>query len=102
MVALPSHVESFGLAAGEALGVGKPVVVGRNTAWNFVEEAGLGAVVDPTSASISDGLRRVLKSDSLATRVAVEGPRLIRESYSWHAAGERLEKVYELALRERS
>lgn len=102
VVALPSHVESFGLAAGEALGVGKPVVVGRNTAWSFVEEAGLGAVVDPTAASISDGLRRVLRSGSLAAHVAVEGPRFIRESYGWHRAGERLEKVYAGALRFRS
>lgn len=102
VVALPSHIENFGLAAGEALGVGKPVVVGRNTAWGFVEEAGLGAVVEPNPSSISAGLCRVLRSSSLADRVADEGPRLIRETYNWQRAGEALEKVYERALGVRS
>lgn len=94
VIALPSHFENFGLVAGEALGVGRPVVVGRNTAWNCVEERGVGAVVEPTVESVERGLERVLLSSATRERAKVAGPAWIRGEFSWSAVGEQLELAY--------
>lgn len=98
VVALTSHFENFGLAAGEALAIGRPIVAGRSTAWSFVEEAGLGAVVEPTVESISAGLRRVLSNPSIARRAREEGPGLVRDHFNWESAGKCLLSIYESVL----
>lgn len=96
VVALPSYFENFGMAAGEALAVGCPVVVGRETAWSEVEAAGFGAVVAPTADSIAAGIRRVLVDPDLRARTRAAGPQWIRDNFSWAAVAQKIEAVYEV------
>jgi glycosyltransferase involved in cell wall biosynthesis len=98
LLALPSYFENFGMAAGEALAAGRPVVVGRETAWSEVEQAGFGVVVEPTPDSIAEGIRRVLADPDLRARARSAAPRWIRENFSWDAVGQKMEKVYESAI----
>lgn len=94
VVALPSFFENFGLAAGEALAVGTPVVVGRATAWGEIERLGFGAVVEPEASSIADGLARVLENPEVAREAGCRAPEWIRTNYSWARVATELERVY--------
>ena len=73
-VVIPSLYEGFGLPVLEAMACGAPVVTSNVS--SMLEVAGNAAVlVDPTRLeSIVDGLRDVLLSAEVQTRLRVAGP----------------------------
>lgn len=81
---LPSHTENFGMAVGEALAHGLPVITTHGTPWQLLEEERCGWWV-PISA---DGIARAL--DDATSRSAAElskmgqrGKHIVVERFSW-------------------
>ena len=85
----PSLYEGFGLPPLEAMALGCPVVAAR--AASLPEVCGDAALyVDPAStASIADGMRRVLEDAALRERLTAAG-RARAATMTWRAAAERL------------
>ncbi len=100
LVAMPSHSESFGLVAIEALACGTPVVAARVGGLpTAVGDAGLlvsghepGPWADALGSLVGDPQRR----SALGERGVAHAQR-----FSWEHTVDRLEQVYGLALRAR-
>jgi glycosyltransferase involved in cell wall biosynthesis len=74
LLVLPTRGENFGHVVLESLAAGTPVIVGRDTPWQRVEEAGAGWLCDPASpAQIAGLIQRFLALDE-------EGRRRMRQA----------------------
>ncbi|MBO0685570.1 MAG: glycosyltransferase family 4 protein, partial [Candidatus Dormibacteraeota bacterium] len=89
VLAFPSLYEGFGLPLLEAFAEGLPAVVGA--AGALPELAGDAAlVIDPQDTeALAAALARAITDEGLRTRLAAAG-RERAESYTWHAAGEKV------------
>ena len=97
---LPSESENFGLAAVEALAVGKPTILTHGVGISeSVMEAQAGLVVESSSDAIAEAISRVLSDRNLADSLAARGRALSRERYSLRAMGTGLRELYERAMR---
>lgn len=63
---MPSHQESFGLAAAEALAHGVPVLTTTATPWSSLAEHDCGWLADPDAGALASVLRRVTALDAAA------------------------------------
>ena len=74
---LPSYSESFGVAVGEALAHGLPVLTTKGAPWPELAVRGCGWSVDPTVEGIAEGLRQATSQDARSVaRHGREGPGL--------------------------
>lgn len=76
----PTSYEGFGLAAGEAMWFGVPVVYGKDSMLGDLVGAG-GLAAEPTVEAFSEAVRRVW-ADRTAFSEAAEG---IARQHTWHA-----------------
>jgi glycosyltransferase involved in cell wall biosynthesis len=96
---VPSHYESFGLVAIEAMGCGTPVIASDVGGLRYSvvhRETGLLARVRDDRA-FAGAIRLLLDDPSLRTRMGREGIRLVQGTYTWRAVAERLEGHYQAA-----
>ena len=92
----PSHQESFGIAAAEALAAGVPVVVSDQVGISpDIQEYGAGVVVGCYPDSVKEGLKKLIRDTELRLKMGQEGRRLIREKFSWGKISEQLVELYE-------
>jgi glycosyltransferase involved in cell wall biosynthesis len=96
---LPSHSENFGLAIGEALAAGKPVITTHATPWAELESERCGWWIpvggDPLTAALAEAL--ALPSSELV-EMGRRGAALIADRYSWRNASAVLLETYGRAL----
>lgn len=98
---LRNHRYSAANKLGEALALGRPIIVCRSTSMDVqVQDYDVGAVVDYDVRSFERALRSTLEDDELLARCRERGPALYDEHHSWRVSAERLAAVYQ-ALRER-
>jgi glycosyltransferase involved in cell wall biosynthesis len=93
---VPSHYESFGLVAIEAMACGTPVVASDVGGLRYTvvhRETGLLAPVRDDRA-FAGSIRLLLDDPALAARMGREGTRLVRQLFTWSAVAERLEGLY--------
>ncbi|MNS13079.1 D-inositol 3-phosphate glycosyltransferase [compost metagenome] len=93
---VPSHYESFGLVAIEAMACGTPVVASDVGGLRYTvvhRETGLLAPVQDDRA-FAGSIRLLLDDPALAGRMGREGARLVRQLFTWSAVAERLEGHY--------
>jgi len=97
---LPSHTENFGMAIGEALAYGVPVVTTHGTPWQLLESERCGWWV-PVSV---EGLAHALADAT--TRPAAElqqmgarGRLWMQREFSWASVAAGMTRMYEAALR---
>lgn len=66
---LPSHMESFGMALGEALAYQLPALITKGVPWPEVVTEGFGWQVDTTVTGLEAGLRAVTALDRAELRI---------------------------------
>jgi len=96
LLTIPSHSESFGHVAFEALGAGVPILVGATTMWATVpDREGAVYVCDSRSPdSIADGVRQFVRSRE---RDAELGPRAaLLFAQNWYATSDPVSRSREL------
>lgn len=92
---VPNHRYSAPNKFAEALALGKPLVVCRDTAIDvLVESSGLGRVIDYDGHQLLAAVEELLADREMLERCAVEGPALYRSSHSWAVNAERLDALY--------
>ncbi len=79
----------------EAMALGKPLIVCRNTAMDItVQGSGLGAVIDYDIGAFEQALEGLTSDARVLDDCALRGPELYRERYSWKVSAARLADVY--------
>jgi glycosyltransferase involved in cell wall biosynthesis len=92
---LPSHSESFGNAAIEAMQRGLPVIVTEDVgAADIVREAGGGIVVEDDAVALGNAIERLMQNRTLAREMGERGQRYIREHCSWAGVAAQMETLY--------
>ncbi len=98
---LPSYSENFGIAAAEALASGVPVVLSSEVALSDeVIQADAGLVTACDALAISTAIQSLLADESLCSRLAANGKRLVREQFSAKAVGESLSNLYRSLIKD--
>jgi len=96
---IPSFLESFGMAIGEALAHGVPVLTTTGAPWPMIPGWGCGWTVTPTVEGITEGLRAATSVD-LAGLIAMgkSGRELVQKDFAWANVAERFIDTYETLL----
>lgn len=82
----------------EAMAMAKPVVSTSLGAEGIGYEDGRHLLIGDDPPAFAAAVGRVLDDPALAARLSQAGRALVEESYSWAAAAERLERLYEEVL----
>lgn len=99
---LPSFSESFGMAVGEALAHGIPVLTTTGTPWPMLPAHGCGWQVSATVEGITGGLSEATDLDtSTLVTMGQRGRELVKNDFSWPNIARQFIDVYETLLRQR-
>ncbi len=81
---LPSHTENFGMAIGEALSYGVPVLTTKGTPWSSLIDHQCGWWVDVDSTAIAHALREATSLNSTTLQeMGARGLEMARNAFSW-------------------
>ena len=81
---LPTYSESFGMAIGEALAHGLPVLTTKGAPWQILLEQDCGWWVDATVDGIAEALKQATSQDSETLRaMGARGRELIAGQFDW-------------------
>lgn len=99
LFAMPSHQESFGLAAAEALAHGLPTIATTGAPWKDLERVGAGWWVPPTVAGIEAALSDALaRSRSDLCEMGEKAFAVIDGGYGWRQVASRVTALYKHAI----
>ncbi|GAB4430706.1 MAG: glycosyltransferase [Anaerolineae bacterium] len=95
VVAMPSHYESFGMVALEAMAMGTPVIASQvGGLAHLVQDGVTGYLVPPRSPqALAERLHKLLTNQPLRRRLGDQA-REYAQSYSWPAVSERILQLY--------
>jgi glycosyltransferase involved in cell wall biosynthesis/SAM-dependent methyltransferase len=92
---LASEDESFGIAVGEAMAVGCPVVVSPEVAISdVVRSSGAGIVAQRDPDAIASAIGAILGDPARATAMGNAGTLIVDEHFAWPVVAEQLESMY--------
>jgi glycosyltransferase involved in cell wall biosynthesis len=93
---LPSHSESFGNAALEAMQHGLPVIVTPDVGvCDIVRASGGGIVADGSVGSLAAAMQRLLLDPGLCRSMGAAGRGHVDEQYGWANIAARMEVLYQ-------
>jgi glycosyltransferase involved in cell wall biosynthesis len=93
---LPTYSESFGIAVGEALAHGLPVLTTKGAPWPMLPERGCGWWVDATVDGIAKALRQATSQDSGSLQaMGARGRELIAAQFDWAGVAKKFIVMYE-------
>jgi len=95
LLILPSHQESFGMVAAEALARGLPVIVSRNTPWKQVDEFECGMCVANDSDALADAIEKMHQQP--IQEMGLKGREWMKREFSWKKRADEMIKLYEKA-----
>ena len=102
MVVLPSYSENFGMAAIEAMAVGRPVVVTPEVGLaEIVRETGSGIVVDGAPEQLGAAIRELLADPLRRKDHGARGRRAVEERFTWDSIARTMRGWYEEVLGKR-
>jgi glycosyltransferase involved in cell wall biosynthesis len=100
LVVLPSYSENFGMAALEAMAVGRAVVVTPEVGLaDIVRAADSGIVVDGAPEILGPAINALLKDAGQLKLKGGNGRRIIEERYTWDCIAREMQKKYEEIIR---
>jgi glycosyltransferase involved in cell wall biosynthesis len=100
LVALPSYSENFGMAAMEAMAVGRPVVVTPEVGIaDIVRESDSGIVVDGAPGIMGPAIDALLNDAGQLKSKGNNGRRIIEKRYTWDHIASEMRNKYEEILR---
>ena len=103
IVAVPSHIEPFGLASLEAMASGRPVVASRVGGIPEVVVVECGILVPPWDAdALAAGLRRLVDDPRMRDDMGRAGRRRAREQFGLPVHAKALDSLYDRLLGSRS
>jgi glycosyltransferase involved in cell wall biosynthesis len=96
---LPSHSESFGMAVGEALAHGLPVITTSNVPWPQLERLDCGWRGEGTADALADliGKATACQENTLA-EMGLRGRKLIAEEFGWDRVAAQFIDLYTAIL----
>jgi D-inositol-3-phosphate glycosyltransferase len=96
VVVMPSHYESFGLVALEAMACGTPVIASQVGGLAFLVQDGLTGYTVPTEdhEALCDRLTAILGDESLRKKMGRNAAKYAR-SYDWGKIAKKIVGVYE-------
>jgi glycosyltransferase involved in cell wall biosynthesis len=95
MFVLPSYSENFGIAVGEAMAAGLPVVVSNQVGIHGdISHAGAGLVVGCAAPELTRAMLRLLNDAELRATLGENGRRLVASKYSQEAVTGEVLDVY--------
>ena len=96
---VPSHYESFGMVALEAMACGTPVIASQVGGLAFLVQDGVTgySVPDQDPDAMADRLKRILGDPSTRSEMGTRAAEYAR-SYSWSFISSQIIKVYQEAL----
>lgn len=99
VVVVPSHYESFGMVALEAMACGTPVVASQVGGLAFLVQDGITGFVVPNGEPelLGQHLIRLMLDPQLRTRLGSQGAEIAR-GYSWDTIAARILNVYNSLL----
>ena len=93
--AVPNHAYAAPNKFYEALALGKPLIMFRNTGMDSViEENGIGCVCDPSVQSIREAISNLLAMKGQWPEMGDKGRHIFLAEYSWDIMKKRIQKVY--------
>ncbi|MFZ4506184.1 MAG: glycosyltransferase family 4 protein [Fimbriimonas sp.] len=99
LTTMPSHRETFGLAALEAMARGKPVVASRVGGLpELVHHQQTGLLVDLRPDEIAEAVTYLLSNDIEREQMGLQGRRMVREKFTLGEMANRFEGVYQRAI----
>ncbi|MCB0001647.1 MAG: glycosyltransferase [Anaerolineae bacterium] len=99
VVVMPSHYESFGMVALEAMACGTPVIASRVGGLKFAVVHGYTGLHVPVANpnALAGAITRVLKNDALRWELE-RNSRRIAQNYSWHNISCQVFDLYTAAI----
>lgn len=96
VVVVPSHYESFGLVALEAMACGTPVIASRVGGLQHTVEDGVTGFLVPAAEpeALAEKLRLLLQDSELRRQLG-QNARQRAETYTWTAVADRIADLYE-------
>ncbi len=96
---LPSHSESFGMAAAEALAHGVPVLTTTGTPWPILKDKECGWWVEANADGLTEGLREATRSSTDVLRaMGMRGRAFVSAELSWKRIADLMLSTYEKVL----
>lgn len=93
---LPTYSESFGVAIGEALAHGLPVLTTKAAPWPMLPERGCGWWVEPNVEGIAEGLRQATSVDSASLQaMGAKGRGFVATAFSWEKVAKLFISLYQ-------
>ncbi len=92
---LPTHSENFGMAIGEALARGLPVITTQGAPWGLLETEGCGWWTPITADGIAQALQEATSlSRDVLRKMGVKGRKVVAERFTWLGVADRFLETY--------
>jgi glycosyltransferase involved in cell wall biosynthesis len=93
---LPTHSENFGMAIGEALAHGLPVLTTSGAPWSMLPQRGCGWWVEPTVKGLAEGLRQATALDAETLQaMGAKGREFVASEFGWGQVAKQFVSMYE-------